>query len=310
VKQAALASVLPLSGDSDTDFLIEGRPAPTRSADAFITWYRVVSANYFAMMEIPLKRGRLFADREAEPTLVVNESMARRFFPDEDAVGRRIRFGDDKAPWMTIVGIVADVQVRGARGTKVVETYIPYWHNPEAGTNVLLKTAGDPAALSEPLRRAVKEIDPGIAVASVATLDQIVAQSMGDTRFYATLVAVFAGLALILAAVGIYGVMSYAVTQRTQEIGVRLALGAGERQIFGLVIGESLRLAAVGLALGLAGSIALGKSIGGMLFGVAATDLPTFAVTAALLTGVACLAAYLPARRAMRIDPMEALRVD
>jgi putative ABC transport system permease protein len=309
VKQAALASVLPLSGDSDTDFLIEGRPAPTRSEDAFITWYRVVSANYFATMEIPLKRGRLFADREAEPTVVVNESMARRFFPNEDAIGRRIRF-DDKAPWMTIVGIVADVHVRGARGTNVVETYIPYWHNPEAGINVLLKTAGDPAALSEPLRRAVKEIDPGIAVASVATLDEIVAQSMGDSRFYATLVAVFAGLALILAAVGIYGVMSYAVTQRTQEIGVRLALGAGDRQIFGLVVGESLRLAAVGLALGLAGSIALGKSIGGMLFGVAATDLPTFAVTAALLTGVAFLAAYLPARRAMRIDPMEALRVE
>jgi putative ABC transport system permease protein len=310
VKQAALASVLPLSGDSDTDFLIERRPAPTRSADAFITWYRIVSANYFAMMEIPLKRGRLFTDREAEPTLVINESMARRFWPSEDAVGRRIRFGDDKAPWMTIVGIVADVHVRGARGKDVVETYIPYWHNPEAGINVLLKTAGDPATLVEPLRRAVKDVDPGIAVATVATMDEIVAQSIGGSRFYATLVAVFAGLALLLAAVGIYGVMSYAVTQRTQEIGVRLALGAGERQIFGLVVGESLKLAAVGLALGLAGSVALGKAIGGMLFGVGGTDLATFAVTAALLAGVAFLAAYVPARRAMRIDPMEALRVE
>jgi putative ABC transport system permease protein len=310
VKDVVLASVLPLSGDSDTDFLIEGRPAPTRSADAFITWYRVVSANYFATMEIPLRRGRLFADREAEPTLVVNESMAKRFFPNEDAVGRRLRFGDDKAPWMTIVGIVADVQVRGARGTNVVETYVPYWHNPEPGTNVILKTAGDPAALSEPLRRAVKEIDPGIAVASITTLDQMVAESIGGSRFYATLVAVFAGLALILAAVGIYGVMSYAVTQRTQEIGVRLALGAAERQIFGLVVGESLKLAAVGLVFGLAGSLALGKAISGMLYGVGGTDIPTFAVTAALLAGVAFLAAYLPARRAMRIDPMEALRVE
>ena len=309
VKQAALASVLPLSGDSDTDFLIEGRPAAAPGA-AFITWYRVVSANYFATMEIPLKRGRLFADREAEPTLVVNESMARRFWPNEDAIGRRIRFGDDKAPWMTIVGIVADVQVRGARGTTVVETYMPYWHNPEAGTNVILKTAGDPAALSEPLRRAVKDIDPGIAVASIETLDQVVAQSIGGSRFYATLVAVFAGLALVLAAVGIYGVMSYAVTQRTQEIGVRLALGAGDRQIFALVVGESLKLAAVGLALGLAGSIALGKAIGGMLFGVGGTDLVTFAVTAGLLAGVAFLAAYVPARRAMRTDPMVALRIE
>jgi putative ABC transport system permease protein len=141
-------------------------------------------------------------------------------------------------------------------------------------------------------------------------MDAIVAQSIGGSRFYATLVAVFAGLALVLAAVGIYGVMSYAVTQRTQEIGVRLALGAGERQIFGLVVGESLKLAAVGLALGLAGSIAVGKAIGGMLFGVAGTDLATFAVTAVLLAGVAFLAAYVPARRAMRIDPMEALRVE
>ncbi len=310
VTHAALSSQLPLSGDSDTDFLIEGRPAPTRSADAFITWYRVVSANYFATMEIPLKRGRLFADREAEPTVVVNETMARRFFPNEDAIGRRIRFGDEPAPWLTIVGIVADVKVRGAREASVVETYIPYWHNPEAGTNIVLKTAGDPAAVAEPLRRAVKAIDPAIAVASLATMDQIVAESIGGSRFYATLVAIFAGLALLLAAVGIYGVMSYAVAQRTQEIGVRLALGAAERQIFGLVVGESLKLAAVGLGLGLAGSIAVGKALGKMLFGVAGTDLATFAGTAALLVGAAFLAAYVPARRAMRIDPMVALRIE
>jgi predicted permease len=309
VTQAALASVLPLSGDSDSDFLIEGRPAPTRSADAFITWYRVVSANYFSTMGVPLKRGRLFADREPEPTVVVNESMAKRYWPNEEAIGRRIRFGD-QSPWMTVVGIVADVQVRGARGQNVVETYIPYWHDPEAGINVVLKTAGDPKALTEPLRRSVKEIDPGIAVASIATMEDIIAESIGGSRFYAMLVAIFAGLALVLAAVGIYGVMSYAVAQRTQEIGVRLALGAAERQIFGLVVGESLKLAAVGLGLGLAGSIAVGKAMGGMLFGVAATDLVTLSGTAAVLVAVAFLASYLPARRAMRIDPMEALRVE
>jgi predicted permease len=309
VKQAALSSVLPLSGDSDTDFLIEGRPAPTRSADAFITWYRVVSANYFATMEIPLKRGRLFQKREAEPTVVVNESMAKRFFPNEDAIGRHIRFGDD-APWMTIVGIVGDVRVRGAREPSVVETYIPYWHNPESGINVVLKSAGDPAALREPLRRAVKEIDPGIAVASLATMDEIVADSIGGSRFYATLVATFAGLALVLAAVGIYGVMSYAVAQRRQEIGVRLALGAAQGQIFGLILGESLKLAAIGLALGLAGAIALGRALRQMLFGIEGTDVVTFAATAVLLVLVALLASYVPARRAMRIDPMEALRVE
>jgi len=310
VKQAALSSVLPLSGDSDSDFLIEGRPAPTRSSDALISWYRIVSANYFDTLEIPLKRGRLFRDREPEPTLVINESMAKRFWPGEDPIGRRVRFGGEKAPWMTIVGIVADVQVRGARGNNVVETYIPYWHAPEAGINIVLKTAGDPAALAEPMRRAVKEIDPGIAVAGVASLEQIVADSIGSSRFYATLVAIFAGLALCLAAVGIYGVMSYAVAQRTQEIGVRLALGAAQRQIFGLVVGETLRLAAVGLIIGLAGAVALGRALRQMLFGIGGADMATFAATAAALVLVALLASYLPARRAMRIDPMEALRVE
>ena len=310
VTQAALSSIVPLGGDSDTDFLIEGRPPATRSSDALITWYRVVSANYFSAMEIPLKRGRLFRDREAEPVVVINETAGKRFWPGEDPIGRRIRFGDDQAPWMTIVGIVADVQARGAQDTSIVETYIPYWHNPEAGINAVLKTAGDPRALAEPLKRAVKEIDPGIAVASIASMEELVAQSIGSPRFYALLVAVFAVLALVLAAVGIYGVMSYAVAQRTPEIGVRLALGAGPRQIFGLVVGESLKLAAIGLAIGLAGSLAVGRALKGMLFGVGSTDLVTFAATAVLLTGVAFLASYLPARRAMRVDPIEALRIE
>ena len=310
VTQAALSSVVPLTGDSDTDFFIEGRPVATRSSDALITWYRNVSANYFSAMEIPLRRGRLFRDREAEPVVVINETAAKRYWPGEDPLGRRIRLNDDPAPWMTIVGIVADVQMRGARGTNVVETYIPYWHNPESGINAVLKTAGDPQALVEPLKRAVKELDPGIAVASIATMDELIADSIGSPRFYAQLVAVFAVLALVLAAVGIYGVMSYAVAQRTPEIGVRLALGAGPRQIFGLIVGESLKLAAVGLAIGLAGSLAVGRALETMLFGVGKTDLVTFAVTGMLLAGVAFLASYLPARRAMRVDPIEALRIE
>ena len=206
--------------------------------------------------------------------------------------------------------IVADVQVRGARGTNVVETYVPYWHNPEAGTNVVLKTAGDPAALAEPLRRAVKEsipASPSRASRRWTRSSRSRTAARASTRRWWP---IFAGLALLLAAVGIYGVMSYAVTQRTQEIGVRLALGAGERQIFGLVVGESLKLAAVGLAIGLAGSLA--ARAGARRAAVRRRrDRPaTFAVTAALLAGVAFLAAYVPARRAMRIDPMEALRVE
>jgi putative ABC transport system permease protein len=308
VRIAALSSVIPLGGDGDTDFQIEGRPVATRSQDALITWYRNVSANYFAAMEIPLRRGRLIAERESTPTVVINETMAKRHWPAGDALGRRLRFGD--GPWFTIVGIVADVQVRGARGAHEAETYVGYWQNPEPGTNIVLKTATDPKALAEPLRRAVKEVDPGIAVSGIASMDAIVAEANGASRFYATLVAIFAGLALVLAAVGIYGVMSYAVAQRTQEIGVRLALGAAERQIFTLVVGESIRLAMVGLAIGLAGAVAVGSALQRLLFGVHAADAATFTVTAAILVSVALLASYLPARRAMRIDPMVALRVE
>ncbi|HVD93798.1 MAG TPA: ABC transporter permease [Vicinamibacterales bacterium] len=308
VKLAALSSVIPLNGDSDTDFQIEGRPVATRSADALITWYRIISANYFAAMEIPLRRGRLIGDRESAPTVVINETMAKRHWPGQDPIGRRMRFGD--SPWFTIVGIVADVQIRGPRDPHEVETYMGYWHNPEPGVNIVLKTATDPAAMEEPLRRAVKEVDPAVAVAGLATMDATVADANGGARFYATLVAIFAGLALVLAAVGIYGVMSYAVAQRTQEIGVRLALGAAERQIFGLVVGESLKLAVIGLAIGLAAAIAVGRALSRLLFGVHGTDAVTFGVTAGVLLLVAFLASYLPARRAMRIDPMEALRVE
>ena len=307
VTHAALSSVLPLGGDSDMGFLIEGRPVPTRSADALITWYRNVSANYFDAMAIPLRRGRLFTEREAEPTVVINETAARSHWPGEDPIGRRVRFEED-GKWFTIVGIVADVQVRGARGKPVVETYIGYWHNPEPGTNVVLKTATDPMALADPLRRAIKEVDPNIAVAGLATLEEAIAEVNGNSRFYALLVAVFVIVALALAAVGTYGVLSYAVSQRTQEIGVRLALGAREHQIFGLVVGESLKLAAAGLVLGLAGAALVTRALERMLYGVRATDMATFAATGLLLAVVAVIASYVPARRAMRIAPMEALR--
>jgi putative ABC transport system permease protein len=309
VSQAALSSVIPLNGDSDTSFEIEGRPKATRSADALVTWYREVSANYFSTMGIPLRKGRLIADREAEPTAVINETAAKHFWGADDPIGRRIRFEDD-GPWFTIVGIVADVRVRGPRADNVVETYVGYWKMPEAGINVVLKTAGNPAGLAEPLRRAVKELDPGISVSGIASMEEIIAEANGPSRFYATLVAIFAALALVLAAVGIYGVMSYAVTQRTQELGVRLALGATGRQIFGLVVGESLKLAAVGLVLGVAGAIAVGRAMDTLLFGVPATDVVTFGATAAVLTLVAVLASYMPARRAMRTDPMAALRTE
>jgi putative ABC transport system permease protein len=242
------------------------------------------------------------------PLAVINETMAKRHWPNEDPIGRRIRLGGDGDPWFTISGIVADVRVRGPREQNVAEAYVPYWLNPEPGVNIVLKTATEPSSLAEPLRRVVKEVDPGIAVASLMSMDGIVAESIGDQRFYATLVAIFAGLALVLAAVGIYGVMSYGVAQRTQEIGVRLALGAAERQVFTLVVGDSLRLALVGLVAGGVAAALVGRSLQKLLFGVRGADPATFAAMGTVLLLVAFLASYLPARRAMRTNPIEALR--
>jgi putative ABC transport system permease protein len=308
VTLASLSSVIPENGDSDTDFLIEGRPRAQSTDQALITWYRDVSASYFAAMEIPLRRGRLFTAGESAPVVVVNETFARRFFPGENPIGRRIGFDDKRL--FTIVGIVGDVKVRGPRETSRVETYVPYWQQPEAGTNVVLKTSVDPASLIEPLKRAVKDVDPSVAVSGAETMDGILAETNSAPRFYAMMVAVFAALALLLAAVGIYGVMAYTVAQRRTEIGVRLALGAAERQIFVLILGDSLKLTAVGLALGTAAALAVSRSMASLLFGVGRADPATYGLTALLLVLVGLAASYVPARRAMRTDPMAALRAE
>ena len=304
----SLSSVIPEGGDSDTSFIIEGRPRAERSDQALVTWYRDVSATYFSAMEIPLRRGRLFAAGESAPTVVVNETFARRYFAGEDPIGKRLGFGDDR--WSTIVGIVGDVKVRGPREPARVEAYVPYWQQPEAGTNVVLKSAVDPASLIEPLRRAVKEVDPSVAVASPETMDGLLGEANSAPRFYAMMVAAFAGLALLLAAVGIYGVMSYTVAQRRAEIGVRLALGAEERQIFSLVLGDSLKLTLIGLVIGTAAALAVSRSMQSLLFGIRQTDPLTYGLTAMALIFVALAASYVPARRAMRTDPLTALRAE
>jgi putative ABC transport system permease protein len=309
VEKAALASVLPLSGDSDMSFEIEGR-APARSAsESPVTWYRLITASYFDTMGMSIVRGRGFDTREAAPAVVVNESMARKYFPGEDAVGRRIRFGGD-TPWFTVVGIVGDARVRGAREAPRIETFIPYWQFPEPGMNVLLKTAGDPALLAGAVKQAVASIDPNVPVQAVTTLDEIVGQSIEQPRFFAMLAGAFALLALVLAAIGIYGVMAYVVSQRTTEIGVRMALGATHGEVFRLVIGDGLRLTGIGLLLGGIGSVAVARWLAGLLFGVTPGDPLTLAATATLLLLVAAAACFVPARRATSVDPMEALRAE
>ena len=309
VQKAALVSVLPLSGDSDMSFELEGRPRPQSASGTPVTWYRLVTASYFDTMGMPIRRGRGFEAREAAPSVIVNESMAKKYYPGEEALGRRIRFGDD-SPWFTIVGIVADAKIRGAREAARIETFIPYWQFPEPGMNVLLKAAGDPALLTAPLKQAVASIDRTVPVQAITTLEEIVGGSIEQPRFFATLSAAFALLALALAAVGIYGVMAYVVAQRTTEIGVRMALGATQREVFGLVIGDGLRVTGAGIAIGIAGSLLVSRWLTTLLFGVRPGDPLTLTLTAVVLLFVAVAACFIPARRATRVDPMVALRAE
>ena len=310
VEAAALSSVLPLSGDSDTSFFLEGQPLPRMQSETPTTWYRLVSAGYFDTMGIAVRQGRVFAAREAAPSVVVNETFARTYFPGQDPVGRRLRFSSEpQDPWFTIVGVAADVKTRGARETPRVETYVPYWQQVEPGMNVILRSAA-PERVVAPLREAVASIDRNVPVADLTTLTELVEGSIENSRFFATLAAAFGGLAAALAAVGIYGVMAYAVSQRTTEIGVRMALGATTRQVFRLIVGDGLRLAVAGIAVGAAASLLAARSLAALLYGVAATDVRTLSAMGALLLLIAACACVIPALRATRVDPIAALRAD
>jgi putative ABC transport system permease protein len=308
VEKAALASVLPLSGDSDTDFTIEGRAPARVPSEAPVTWYRLVSAGYFDTLGMHIKRGHGFVVGEATPSVVVNESFARRYFPGADPIGHRLRFGNDDKPWFTVVGVAADAKVRGAREAARVETFVPYWQMTEPGMNVLLKTSTSPASLSRPLKQAVYSIDGNVPVSGIRPLAELVHESVEQPRFLAMVASTFAGLGLLLAAVGIYGLMSYHVAERRTEIGVRMALGATRRELFGLVLGDGLAVAGLGVVIGIAGALAAMRALSTLLFDVGPQDPLTLAATATVLLVVAALATFVPARRAAQVDPIIALR--
>jgi putative ABC transport system permease protein len=310
VRTAALTSIIPLSaGDSDMSFVIEGAPPPSTAGESPAAWYRLVSAGYLKAMGIPLKRGREFVAHEAEPVLLINEELARRHWAGQDPIGRRIRFSDD-GPWFTIIGIVGDVKQEGARPAPRAQTFIPYWHLPEVGIVVVLKTAAQPETLVTPLRQAVRAVDPDIPVTNIAPMTTLVSDSIEEPRFLAVLVGLFAGLALVLAAIGIYGVLSYAVSQRSSEIGVRLALGAGRRDVFALIVADGFRLAAIGVAIGVTVSFLVAPWLSTLLFNVTPIDPMTFLLVVATILGVASCASIIPARRATRVDPLAALRAE
>ena len=322
VQAVAATSPLPFTGANDTMMEIEGIPfgpnATKLSAD-----FTVITPAYFQTMGVRLLRGRLFNESDQEgslPVAVISETLARAQWPNEDPLGRRVRLLDappERATtrYMTIVGVVAEVKNQGLNATPRQEMYVPIGQQASAGVNIrsmalVLRTATEPLSLAQAARQAVWSVDRNIPITNVQTMEQILAASVAERRFNATLLGVFALVALCLSAAGIYGVLAYSVSRRTQEIGIRMALGAQTRDVLRLILKQGMTLASVGVALGLAAALALTRLFEALLFGVSATDPLTFALIALLLLLVALLACWIPARRATKVDPMSALRCD
>ena len=315
VQAVGATNVVPLSGnDFVLAFEIDGRP-PLPPGTGQSTNYYSASADYFKAMGIPLRRGRWFTERDTNDTpkvAVINETMAQKIFPNEDPIGKRLTFDDrQKTPaWFEIVGIVGDVKHYGLDQTTTLQTYEPSTQQTFAAMTLVVRTAGDPTSLSAAIRNAVLQLDKEQPVSNLKTLNQFVSTSIVQQQFAMLLLGVFAAVALLLAAVGIYGVLSYAVTQRTSEIGIRLALGAQAKDVLRLVLGQGMKLAGLGVALGLLAALALTSLMKTLLFGVSATDPLTFGLIALLLLSVAFVACWIPARRATKVDPMIALRCE
>jgi putative ABC transport system permease protein len=310
VKAVSAVSALPISGgDSNGNLTIEGRdfpPAQTPSAS-----FRRILPNYFSAMGIPLKQGREFDERDtgAEKVVIINEGMARRFWPDGDAIGKRIKVGPPQnEPWLTVVGVAGDVKNIGLEADAMLATYEPHAQRPWSAMNLAIRTETDPMSLSAAVRGELRAMEKDLLIRNPTTMDDRIRLSVAPRRFNMTLLAVFAALALLLAAVGVYGVMSYTATQRTHEIGVRMALGAQSGVVLKLIVGQGLKLALIGVAIGLPAAFALTRWMEDLLYGVRPTDSWTYGAVAALLLLVALFACWIPARRAAKVDPMIALR--
>jgi putative ABC transport system permease protein len=315
--QGAMISELPLSGDSlNHNFIIENRP-PIAPGDEPDLETRSVMGDYFKVMQIPLKSGRSFGpqdfDDQSPLTGIANESLVKQYFQNEDPIGKRIRWASDPGNrWMTIVGVVGDVKHFGLDLPELPAFYTPYtqiasW---KRWMSVAARTQADPASMSAAIKKEIWKVDSQLPITRQETMNAVAAESFAARRFNMSLLTLFAALALVLAAIGIYGVMSYAVTQRTQEIGIRMALGANGYDVLKLVLRNGLTLVIIGVAIGLGGAIALTRLMVTLLFGVTPTDALTIGVVSGVLIAVALLACFIPARRATKVDPLVALRYE
>jgi putative ABC transport system permease protein len=275
-----------------------------------------VTAGYLETIKVPLLRGRLLTDADrtdSMPVVVVDSEAARRFWPNTDPVGKRVTFDDGTKPdakWLTVVGVVDHTAHEGLDAEHRVQLYFAYPQRAQAQMTLAVRTAGDPATIVNAVRGAIREVDPDQPISDVASMETLMGRAVGQRRLSMTLLATFAVLAMVLAALGIYGVMAFDVTRRSREIGVRMALGAARSDVLGLVLRQGLTLAAVGVVLGLLGAAWLTRVLQAQLFGIAPTDPLTFAAVAAGLLAVATIATLVPALRATRINPIQALRYE
>ncbi len=316
VRSAGAVNALPLSGgDFLITFDVEGRPA-ARPGEETAMQVRVATPDYFRAMGIPLLRGRGFMAHDrtgAPPVVLLSETAVQRWFPGEDPIGKRIKVGWTRYEVSTggeVIGIVGDVKLMGLDQGSEPEIYLAHAQAPVGSVAVVVRSARDPLSLAAAVRREVAALDPSLPVAKVRTIAQLVSGSVSQPRFTMLLLALFAGAALVLAAVGIFGVMANGVARRTREIGIRMALGADRGAVLRGILAEALGLSLFGVVLGLTGALALTRLMAGLLFGVAPADPPTFAAVAATLVAVALLASWLPARVATRVDPVVALRTE
>jgi len=315
VQAASATATLPLSGSNwGRSLTVEGYPVlPVGQAP--MIQHTVVTPGYFRTMGIALLAGRDFTDadkKDAPDVTIIDERLAREYWPNDSPIGKRVRFGppEDNEPWHTVIGVVASVRHQRMQEETRKSVYLPHAKIPVNGLSLVARTSSNPKDFIAAIRREVAQLDPDLPVSEVATMEEVVAESIWQPRLYATLFAVFASGALILALIGIYGVMAFLVQTRTHEIGVRMALGASARDVFKLIVGRGMKLTAVGVVVGIGGAIALTRLMHSLLFNTSATDPITFILISVLLSLAAFLACYIPARRAAKVDPLVALRYE
>jgi putative ABC transport system permease protein len=313
VEQASISGndTLPMnSGRNYSPFSIQGRARESERGP--IADIAVVDAQYFSTMEVPLITGRNFTDLDTyktQPVAVIDQTLARQYWPGENPLGQQLKFGFGRGlQGVTIIGVAGDIKSDGFEAPSVPHIYVALGQFAPVNAVAFLRSRGDVGNLGEAVRREVENLDPNVPVHSISSMDQIIARSVADRRFALELLGVFASVALLLAAIGIYGVMSYSFSQRAHEVGIRIALGAQRLDILRMALGEGMRLVVIGLASGFAGAAVMTRFFRSMLFNVGVADPITYLSVSAILAGVALFACYVPARRATRVDPLAALR--